>query len=198
MESSFPSFFHSSDLQYVMMKNVPYWVISLLLLQRCFHVFSVFVLTEAPEVWQCCLLLCWAEYASVGLACRECWVQGWHHTLHTLLWDLSAQGQMGWEAQLEQPNPGGVGGICMEAPIAHGAAKPLWQPCALLMGKPPGMVAWPCSSIKRCKFRALPQQAACGGWDPLLPLNHSSASSWQAGMSWLWRADGRKDRQPLE
>lgn len=31
--------------------------------------------------------------ASVGLRCCECWVQDWHHTLHTLLWDLSAQGQ---------------------------------------------------------------------------------------------------------
>lgn len=81
----------------------------------------------------------------------------------------------------------------------HGSPHCTWGSQASLAalctsdGEPCRMVVWQCSSFKRCKFRALPQQAACRGWDSLLPLNHSSASSWQAGMSWLWRADRRKD-----
>lgn len=149
MESSFPSFFHSNDLQYVMMKNVPYWVISLLLLQRCFHVFSVFVLTEAPEVWQCCLLLCWAENASVGLACCECWVQDWHRTLHTLLWDLSAQGQTGaGQHSLNSQTQEGLGVSAWKPPLHMGQPSLSGSLVHLWWGNLPG---WWCGNAAALK-----------------------------------------------
>lgn len=70
------------------------------------------------------------------------------HTAHPPLGSVCTGPDRGWAAQLEQANPGGTGGVCIKAPIAHGATKPLWQPCAPLMGKPPRMVVWPCRSFK--------------------------------------------------
>lgn len=76
---------------------------------------------EAPKVWQCWLLLCWAENASVGLRCCECWVQDWHHTLHTLLWGLSAQGQTGaGQHSLNRQTQQGLGVSAWKPPLYVG------------------------------------------------------------------------------
>lgn len=144
--------------------------------------------------------------------------------LHTLHWELHRAANEGWAAELEQVKPGGAGGVCMEPHhCTQGRQASLAALCPL-MGKPPRMTAWTCRSFKGTSSRHCrsspdsPDSACCTpgkagpsagcifcegaaqhvvGYDPLLPLNHSSARSWQAGISRFWTEDRRKNRTAL-
>lgn len=187
------------------------------------HILSLCSDSEAPEVWQCCLLLCWAEDAAVGLTllsveCRS------GSTRSTRSWDLHGAADQGWAAQLGQWNQEGLG-LSAWNPTTAPRAKPLWQPRAPLMGKHPRMAAWPHGSFKGTSWRrcrsspehpgsacctageaghsagctccwGAVQQAVCAGvWSPI--ATKPQLRSWQAGITRFWTEGSRKNRQPF-
>lgn len=148
MEPSFPPFFHSSDLQYVMVRNVLYWVISPLLLQTCFHVLTVLVLTVKPLkcgsaascfAEQKMLLWAWdAVSVSAGLTPRTA-----HPPVGSVCTGTDGLGSTAWTGK-----PRRDWGCLQGSPHCTWGSQASLQPCAPLMGKPARMVVWPCRSFK--------------------------------------------------
>lgn len=151
---------------------------------------------EAPQVWQCCLLLCWAENVSVGLSCSACWVQDWHHALHTL-WGLTGLQTRHGQHSLNRQNQGSL------VPLWKGSLQDEAWPRRSFKGAVQGttkaalraQVALVVTQLAAPSAEAAVQQHCMVGCGSLLPLTYSSARSWQALISRFWTEDRRKEGQ---
>lgn len=72
------------------------------------------------------------------------------HTAHPPVGSVCTGPDRGWAAQLEQANPGGIGGVCIEAPLYMGQPSLSGSPVPLWWGNLPG---WWCGHAEALKVQ---------------------------------------------